>query len=94
MDVTSMFTILLNLVLFIYFFSTGLDISREDDKVIGFVFITFSGILFISMTTMAILTDLLHPVYVIPFLDPIGAYIIVYGAYNVARKTKAETNEG
>lgn len=93
MDIASMFTILLNLVLFIFFFSTGIDISREDDKVIGFVFITFSGILFISMTTMAILTDLLHAVYVIPFLDPIGVYIIIYGAYNVARKTKEEKEE-
>ncbi|GAH03952.1 unnamed protein product, partial [marine sediment metagenome] len=93
LDVTSMFTIILNLILFIFFFSTGLEITREDERVIGFVFIVFSGILFISMTTMAILTDLLHAVYVIPFLDPIGAYIIVYGVYKIAGKMNEEKED-
>lgn len=91
MDITSLLGLIINLILFIFFFTTGLEIS-QDERVIGFVFITFSGILFISMTTMAILTNLLHPIYVIPFLDPIGIYIIIYGIFKIAGKIK-ETKE-
>ena len=89
MDINSMMGLIINLVLFIFFFVMGLDISY-DDRVIGFVFITFSGILFLSMTTMTILTGLLHPVYVIPFLDPVGVYILIYGAWKIGGKLYGE----
>jgi len=78
MDITTMFGLIINILLFIFFFSIGYE--TEDDKHFsGGFMLMLSGLILIALMVQTVLLEILHAVYVVPILTIFGSYTVLMG---------------
>lgn len=79
------FGILINLILFIFFLSTGYE---SDHNFSGGFMIFLSGWILLALSLQATFLELFHPVYVIPLLSPFAVYLVWRGAHKMFYEDK------
>lgn len=82
---------MINLILFIYFLSSGIELSdNSEHKFLGGMLIIISGFMLLALMTQSVFLNLLHPVYVIPFLSVISIYLLLFGGHKMFKRKKED----
>ena len=73
-----MMGILINLILFIFFFSHGYY-ADDEHAFSGSIFLIISGLIFWGLMAQTTFTNLLHAVYTLPLFGGLGLLFILLG---------------